>query len=888
MVAFLEGRLGERATIDWALHLQQNENLKRRAILHLLDGSSGRNLEEPWSEAWRLIEESWGTATDEDPLAGGVYGVQERLSRGDRSGAVVTQIVDLVRPRLRIEPLSERSELGQPRRRRGKPKSVRDLMNVGITSQEVVSPDEIGIGNVDDLEFLSTLAEALDWSIRQGLDYARRIGWSEASGLWRLGALNRVYFVRSEDRPAGEHEADEFARGIAPSVKVLHAVIERIAVLDPQRAMRFMTALALSPSSIHLRLWAALARNPSLAASNEVATFLQQLSDNQFWDLHDFPEIAELRARRFSELDGETQSAVLQRIIKLPPRKQWRRDLEPERVKSAQIYWAVRELRRIELAGGELPTKVISWMSGHIGSFADLRAMSRLDEGFLGTSEARVVEPNPDNRFDVLEGAERLAALEAALSSERDWENDPAGRASDWIRQGQNVLSVMTDFETIPDAGSKFERVWERFGWAHSPTTPEGRDLADEARRVLVLLGRLSPAAATAAIQGISNWLVSWRSSVVGEPIGLEVWFRYWPIAASATNNEQPTDEEPDLNVVVRSTEKEPRDLDTLNSPAGKLVGVFLAACPNLNDNPKPFEPGTPLKRMRDEILSASGRSGLIAKHRLIEALPYFLRADENWTSSQLIPLLKHQDATALTLWRAVARQQLSTAVVRLIGAEMVERAVDMRLGREARRSLVFKIVVECLHALKDGREPAILYASVQQMIRALDDEVRASVAETVQKFVRDLSAAADDSDASKTPENLFDAAAKPFLMQVWPQERSLSTPGVSRALADLPATTRGAFARAVDTIERYLVPFDCWSLVHYGLYSQQPNGGLSLIDNVEKADALLRLLDKTIGTAEGAVVPRGLSDALQQIRAVAPELVSNQNFRRLATLARS
>ena len=218
----------------------------------------------------------------------------------------------------------------------------------------------------------------------------------------------------------------------------------------------------------------------------------------------------------------------------------------------------------------------------------------------------------------------------------------------------------------------------------------------------------------------------------------------------------------------------------------------------------------------------------------------------------------------------------------------MVARALDLRLGRETRRSLVFSVVIECLHALNEDRAPAVAYAGIQQMIRALDDEVRAAAAGAIQQFVAEISAPNQAKEAVPTPEDLFHQAAAPFLRDVWPQERSLSTPGVSKALADLPATSRGAFVPAVDAIQRFLVPFDTWSLVDYGLFGDDDGEPrLSNIDDAEKAAAFLRLLDCTIGTAQSAVIPYDLSAALAQIEKLAPGLVQDPIFRRLATAAR-
>lgn len=120
------------------------------------------------------------------------------------------------------------------------------------------------------------------------------------------------------------------------------------------------------------------------------------------------------------------------------------------------------------------------------------------------------------------------------------------------------------------------------------------------------------------------------------------------------------------------------------------------------------------------------------------------------------------------------------------------------------------------------------------------------------------------------TPEDLFRKAAAPVLEDVWPLERSLLTSGVSRSFAGLPAASAEAFADAVAAVERFLMPFDCWSMLDYGFYE---DGGsrpkLSNIDTQEKAEAFIGLLDSTVGNTPGTVVPHDLSDVLEHVRRV-------------------
>lgn len=892
--AFLVGRLEENETIDWALKLTVNDSVMRLALLDVIDSPAGQRINEPWRSAWRLIEESWKeggvTETTTD-----VYHAQHRLAEGDRSGAIVTQIIDLVTPCLEIKSFS--NTLLNIRKTPRKPKKVGDLFAMGLTSGEVIDPHMLKLDDLSDRSFLVSLAQGLDAAVSKGLDIAGRIGWKPENGFWQLGGLYRVYYVPVPERGTDENEPDEIHRGIAPSVKLLHAVVSRLLVMEDPAAMEFAYRWKLTNSPLHMRLWAALATKPRVAPADEVAALLMTLDNSVFWDLHEYPEISELRARRYGDMGGREQAAVLARVRRRPPRRQWPRKAGLEQVNLGRVFWAARELRRIEIAGATLPSKDKTWLDALIISkFPELAQMVRITEGFPGSKKARWGGSGPDRRYDLLVGADRLRALEEALlSGRRGWDDDPADNAAEWIRQPGNTLQVLADLETMAGGGGAFSAVWERFGWEHSLKVAEGgdaanRDLSAECSRVLAILSRLPVPTIRKAIAGISHWLSTWAKQLVALPDGLTVWLKVWPIAVEVTNSTELNEDQVRLDTVARSDgeDGEPMDLDTLNTPAGKLVGVFLTACPNLEIDSHPFDTEGPPRTMRDVVITAPGRSGLIARHRMIESLSYFLCAARDWTTAQLVAPLRSDSQEAIPLWRAIVRRPFSKTIIEILGDEMVKRANDRRLRRDTRRSLVFSLVVESLYALHENRNPVVSHASIQQMLRSLEDEVRAYGAEAVQRFVRDVSAQRIAGKERKSAEQLLRSAAAPFLQQVWPQEHSLATPGVSRALAELPAISGNAFAEAVGVIERFLVPFDCWSMIDYGLYGEEDSQPrLSWINDPVKAEAFLRLLDRTVGTAEGSVIPHDLGNALDQIRSVAPNLSGRQEYRRLATAAR-
>jgi len=508
----------------------------------------------------------------------------------------------------------------------------------------------------------------------------------------------------------------------------------------------------------------------------------------------------------------------------------------------------------------------------------------------MGSLKGHWVAPNADRQYDLLAGMDRLQALERALTSPRQsLGDDPAERAADWIQEPRSTLLILDDLEITSNGGADFPSIWEKFGWEFSLAGKDEAEQRTQTIRILTLLAQLPDATIKKAIDGISHWFSISAEQIVATHEGINVWLKLWPLAVEDANAKGPADDDMLLNTLARSNnDRELMDLDTLNTPVGKFVGVFLSACPTVLPNVEAFRKDSGQRQMRNKIEDTLGPAGSIVRYRLIEATPYFLAADKAWTLKLLVPHLLADSTEAFNLWRAVARQRFSTDVMAVLGTAMADRATDSRLSRDTRRSLVFKVVVDCLHAFKDKRGPAVSQTQVLQMIRTLDDEVRAEAAEAIVRFVQDVATPQAEKPSDFLPEQLFHLAVAPFLKTFWPQERSLATPGVSRALAELPASVQTVFAEAVELIERFLVPFECWSMLDYGLFGEEEDKAkLSKIDTKEKATAFLRLLDLTIGNAENSVVPYDLADALNQIKLITPSTFNAPVFHRLETAAR-
>ena len=888
--AFLRERMAEADTVAWALTLTHNDMVQKQAVLSVLQYSAPEK--EPWRTAWRMIEEYWSSCVTKDGRQQS-FSIQRRLCSGDRSGSLVAELTDLVRPRLEISAFSEQQVVirGVPKT----PRKVQHLFHAGITSNRLDKITRIDFEQVNDVAFLRSLARSLEGAVDHGLDIIRRLGRRADAGHWALGGLHRVYFVVREDGEDADRDPDLFCTGLAPSVKMLHAVARKLADLAPDAAAEVLHRWAANRTAVYIRLWAALTCDSDLVSGDAIAAFLTNLSADQFWDIHEYPEVAELRALRFSDLSHRDQLGLIKRVKKRPPRSQWGKQAEPERIEQARLFWALRELLRIQGAGGQLPPPTQDWIDARIGEFPELTTAVSLDAGFSQGVVVQSVVHEPGEEYDVLIGAARLDALETNLKTIRDhWEEDPAGRAGAWITKDSNVLLVVADLEGLGDGGREFPKVWEKLGWSYGPETVGASDSAmtretkiADATRVLELLHQLPSTTISSAIEGITWWLSVWDSLLPKNKKLFEVWQKIWPLAVEATNQKvQPDFDETDLGLVAHSmNDDDPMDLDTLNSPAGHLVGVFIAFWSSTKSS-RPFSSKL-LREMRDTIIEAEGRAGLIVRHRLTELLAFFHNAAPGWTKSHLLPPLVEDTAMAIPLWRALGRRRIHGSVIALLVEPIMFRITDTRLGRTTRKSLMFSIVVETLHAFRVGRDVPIPLPRLEQLLRSVEDEIRAHAADAVQRFVRD-NVRRSDNPPEQSAEDLFRGAAKRFLQEVWPQERSLSTPGISQAFADLPAACGEAFAEVVATVERFLVPFACWSMLEYGFYGDDDESRpkLSKINSPEKVRALLTLFDRTIGVSDD-VVPYDLANALTHIRSIDPSLAATPEFRRLAARAR-
>jgi hypothetical protein len=582
-----------------------------------------------------------------------------------------------------------------------------------------------------------------------------------------------------------------------------------------------------------------------------------------------YPEIAELRAVRFRDLGHAQQAYLEQRLMQLPPANFWKRGIPRDRKNQYRRQRAATELRRIQAGHADLSEVAKSWLSKQANSAEHVV----IDTDFPQGVQARWIGPE-DTTFAPADADAILPELDHALG--------------EWGSQGtlefmtNNADLVLKALEEAPEVSAKSKDVWGNIGRAIAPgkvdATSKKRATAQQTRKLLELAIDLPDSTMRLAAGRMSSWLGEWPASAPEIALRAKLWLRLWPFAVEITNARKPADENRQIMGDRQQPAEDQLALTALNTPVGYLMSAFLKMCPNLSTAPKPFAK-EPLRTLREKAILATGPSRLQVLHHFLSHITYMRRADRSWTDENLLDRLR-DGADGNEMWGAVAQNSVLTyGAMRRIGKRMAQVAMSSDLSVETRARLAERIVIRVLVDISENKKSAVALPDVQQMLRLGGDRVRSASGSAIGIFV--------EEPGDGTPEERFVAGAKPFLNEIWPKEKTLRSKSLADALADLPAKSGSRFAEAVSAVAPFMVPFDCWSLWEFGLFGPGDPQEKTLRDlaNAQDAEALLNLLDLSIGAEERATVPYDLDRALSQIAGTDPALERDLRFRRLSAL---
>lgn len=862
--AFLKDRLGERVTLEWAVSLNRSHTAEQIAIRELLERNEV-TIAEPYLSAWRMVFHFWDRpdqTSSYDRLL-----LKRELKEMTSPREAASLIVDTVRPWLKVTVRGRLEALyGLPIPRR--PKRVQDLVSVTFSSGDPLTPEELGLATIDDVDFLEELAKRLDAALFGALALAREIGAVTTKTDETLWQLHRSYFVPPSQWEEGGNEPDRFGRGFANCVKLLHAVIVRIGTVKQPAAIRLAAALPRDDWNVYRRLWAALARDASLVPSVEVEKFLIDLANEPFWMVGQFPEIAELRAVRWQSLSPAGRRTLEARLRRGTPASLRPKRLSAEEGKDYAKRRASAELQRVQVGGGQLSALAIGLIS-EIAPLSHAPTLSSVTDGFDGGVRVYTVEAGSGEKFQKLSN-ERL------LQNVRESDASDDGNVLSYL--GKNPSLVADLLHSLDPADDATPKLWRALGYYHRPpdlnATLENAnaptlEAIGPAKEILGLILKLDDRTIEKEIEALSSWMNAWDRLLKAEDQFLSAWFRLWPAAVHQVNS---------------AVEREGALANRAHGSAvGNLVSAALSAMPQLSaTDENPFDK-SPLRDVLAQFADCDGEAKLEVQYRSIRSIRYFQMASPEWTRLNLVEPLRAASGATMQLWEAFGEAQLpQSEIMTALGSALAAAAIDqVNLSPEERRGLARQVIwSHVLPKLPQPQSAAVDLNATQQMLRMGDAAVRSGAVKALEEVLQ-------HQDLGMDSDGKF-ALVKAIFEQIWPRERTLNSPAVSEALVELPAASGPHFAEATEMILPYLGPFDCWSLYDYGVWHTADRGHVIRgIENSDQAHALLSLMDKTVGDHEGAVIPNGLDQALEHIRSLVPTIEIDPRYQRLLTLTR-
>lgn len=923
----LKKHLENSDTVNWALDLLDldenspsvppSEKCKKQIILsaitQLLLRSQEINIQDPWLSVWKLIEESWSQnfiCNEIGETMDLINDINDRLGNHDYSKAVIDMIVGLVTPRLQIKKLSNYGTNANPL----SPREIDDIIDPHLTSGEWINLKDLDIKSINKTPFLMELAQELDFVIHKGLYIGRRIGWNDDSNLLRLGELNRSYCTQLYEDDENDQGSDN--KGIAPAVKLLHRVVQRIDGLDTQSALPLIQCWRIWNSPIHVRLWAAIGCTSNIIPVEEIGkrlTNMEECDEYHFWCCELFPEISMLRAKRFKDMNQSTQKILVNRLQKRPLKV----NLGSSDKEKYKDYCTLREFQRIKVAGSTLPPDTNEWLEKELNKpeYVHLKTM-QINYAFPERSEAKEYpaspEPDPNNEYDRLCGRSRLKTLEQDLSNKSDSTYDDA---NNWMGQPGKIRLIITDLKSEDKSEDKiddFSSVWKCLLEKSLPYRNKNQQIQllppEDIVGILSLLKSLSRKTLLDIIDQVCTLFQNYcpylsQNSclmIMQNPLILEIWKLLWPLAVEKTDDSVSQERVKPCQETFYNMGNNYDRMPCVSIET--LIDIFISICKidSQKSDSNVFSKGNRTHKMKmciNEVIQSNKPSHLVVRY-LIKELSFLFNIDKDWTEEHLIKPLHKCDNDSRILWSIIAPkvQGYTDELFKMIGQETILTKInDPQIDSKIRRSLSFGLTIKYLSLTPSpDSTPIISGSDFQQMLRTADDEIRVHVACSLRENILNYL----NQNPRENFENFFESAVRPFITDVWPQELSLSSRKISNEFAALPGVCGEKFADAVQIIERFLQPCDCNLMINYNLYYKHnkeeiwliydnSNSNSNFINNESKAKSLLKLLDLTIGTSENATIPHNLSGVLEVIRRQSPDISNVPAFQRLSATVR-
>jgi hypothetical protein len=864
---WIDGRLHERKAVEWAVTLvrrtQGSLGGDATQLLRFLAEKAGADptLSADHRTLWRLMSLAAAERTDTNKGLVG-YHLKNRIKKRAFSHNDVDQLVNYVRPRLSVEPLSpwypaDDTRDSEPLR------WVQWKFNAQMESL-FYSAARIGSEEFGTLSppLLRDILDRSTVALSVALQQATELGWVTAStNLPSTFVRSVVEPPKAQTSAQGEQDRDRdpdaHEEGFAPIVRLMTAAYQALVYLDATAARRSSNRWDESDGLI-VRLAAFSRWFENAYSGNEVADFLAELPDAVFWPASRYPEVATLRARRWADLPDQTRITIAHRLYVGPSREALH--LRPEADETYTRYLRDYEIARIVDQGQKAPQELTS-------TIADRR---RSDPDFPGHVPATEIvssgvtftrgKDGDAGRFEGLAGAGLLRDLADAK------ENRGLNLGEDALALAASVdgrTRILRALEAAQPGDLGYENGWDTLLYSPPNRADEAVNQDDTLPSAIASLAlKLADDTFAALAARLSYWIDNTEEVHRNFENSTELWVRLLPHASQAASK-----------VSHRDVKETDLTSEALNEPLGHLISFYLRRCPNI--------PATGTKPTLPEPFTSSlkgltGRAALLMANRMALTLNYFERADDQWLRSLVFAKMLDDGPDSDQLWEAFGKygRVPSPKGWLVLADKLLSSVAASNLSPEAVKRLVEMAVIVWAWS-KQGSKHKIRSSALRSALSLATDSVRAEAASQLSSFFR---------DRGRDQKDTWQVIGEPFFREVWPPEPMLQSGNTDKELASIPVQAGiEHFRAALTVVEPYLKPFEVWSVQSGFNLDLQGEAAQQLVRT--HPEGVLSLLASSIADEQKHRV-FDLSDVLDALKVANPAIDRDARFRKLRRLA--
>lgn len=310
---------------------------------------------------------------------------------------------------------------------------------------------------------------------------------------------------------------------------------------------------------------------------------------------------------------------------------------------------------------------------------------------------------------------------------------------------------------------------------------------------------------------------------------------------------------------------------DSINAPAGRLTEILLKRIVKGEDG---RELPSDMQARFDELASAQGEFGKLARVRLAAEVSVLFEQAPNWTAERIVPLFDWSSPEAADAWSARRYSSYigSPRLFTLTKKPFLELFGRLDMGEDELRTFSEWLLVILIANQTSSAQYLLNAQEVRSALRSAGPRVLPTVAHRL----------AIEMEATKVElkGERWRKVVGPIFNSIWPLDAELQSSSATFGLVQLLIATGNAFSEAAELI----VPF---------IRSEEERHRTSIFRLSQAGDELYASAPETVLEVAAAIVgdahsksALGLQKILERLRSHAPRLVETRKFQRLASQA--